>query len=149
MEVTQLQQLISSMSASGLSELEYEENGVRLHLRKEKEPIGLEELPKKITEQGRWEQMTGTEEKRQEPEEIQGNVVTSPLVGTFYAAPAEDATPYVQVGDRVKKGQILGIVEAMKLMNEIESDCDGQILEILAENGKLVEYQQPLFRIKS
>ncbi|MDY3121575.1 acetyl-CoA carboxylase biotin carboxyl carrier protein [Suipraeoptans intestinalis] len=149
MEVTQLQQLISSMSASGLSELEYEENGVRLHLRKEKEPIGLEELPKKITEQVRWEQTTGTEEKRQEPEEIQGNVVTSPLVGTFYAAPAEDAAPYVQVGDRVKKGQILGIVEAMKLMNEIESDCDGQILEILAENGKLVEYQQPLFRIKS
>lgn len=149
MEVTQLQQLISSMSASGLSELEYEENGVRLHLRKEKEPIGLEELPKKITEQVRWEQTTGTEEKRQEQEELQGNVVTSPLVGTFYAAPAEDATPYVQVGDRVKKGQILGIVEAMKLMNEIESDCDGQILEILAENGKLVEYQQPLFRIKS
>ncbi|MDD7771101.1 acetyl-CoA carboxylase biotin carboxyl carrier protein [Suipraeoptans intestinalis] len=149
MEVTQLQQLISSMSASGLSELEYEENGVRLHLRKEKEPIGLEELPKKITEQVRWKQTTGTEEKRQEPEEIQGNVVTSPLVGTFYAAPAEDAAPYVQVGDRVKKGQILGIVEAMKLMNEIESDCDGQILEILAENGKLVEYQQPLFRIKS
>ncbi|MSR93568.1 acetyl-CoA carboxylase biotin carboxyl carrier protein [Clostridiaceae bacterium 68-1-5] len=149
MEVTQLQQLISSMSASGLSELEYEENGVRLHLRKEKEPIGLEELPKKITEQVRWEQTTGTEEKRQEQEELQGNVVTSPLVGTFYAAPAEDAAPYVQVGDRVKKGQILGIVEAMKLMNEIESDCDGQILEILAENGKLVEYQQPLFRIKS
>lgn len=149
MEVTQLQQLISSMSASGLSELEYEENGVRLHLRKEKELVRLEELPKKTAEQIRWEQTTGTEEKRQEQEELQGNVVTSPLVGTFYAAPAEDAVPYVQVGDRVKKGQILGIVEAMKLMNEIESDCDGQILEILAENGKLVEYQQPLFRIKS
>ena len=71
----------------------------------------------------------------------------SPLVGTFYAAPAEDAEPFVTVGSAVKKGQTLAIVEAMKLMNEIESDYDGTVAEILVENGQPVEYGQPLFRI--
>ena len=76
-----------------------------------------------------------------------GNVVESPLVGTFYAAPAEDAESFVKVGDRVEKGQTLGIVEAMKLMNEIESDYSGTVAEILVNNREGVEYGQPLFRI--
>ena len=74
-------------------------------------------------------------------------IIKSPLVGTFYAAPAADAKPFVKIGDRVKKGQVLAIVEAMKMMNEIESDCDGVISEILVTNGSPVEYGQPLFRI--
>jgi len=73
--------------------------------------------------------------------------VESPLVGTFYAAPAEDAESFVKVGDRVEKGQTLGIVEAMKLMNEIESDYSGTVAEILVNNQEGVEYGQPLFRI--
>ena len=77
-----------------------------------------------------------------------GNIVKSPLVGTFYAAPAEDAEPFVKVGDSVKEGQVLAIVEAMKLMNEIESDFTGTVAEILVENGQAVEYGQPLFVIK-
>ena len=76
-----------------------------------------------------------------------GNVVKSPLVGTFYAAPAEDAAPFVKVGDSVKEGQVLAIVEAMKLMNEIESDFTGTVAEILVENGQAVEFGQPLFVI--
>ncbi len=71
----------------------------------------------------------------------------SPLVGTFYAAPSEDAQPFVKVGDQVKKGQVLAIVEAMKLMNEIESEFDGEIAEIYVANGEAVEYGQSLFRI--
>lgn len=74
--------------------------------------------------------------------------VSCPMVGTFYAAPAEDQAPFVTVGDMVKKGQIVGIVEAMKLMNEIESECDGIVEEILVENGQLVEYGQPLMRLR-
>ena len=74
-------------------------------------------------------------------------IIKSPLVGTFYAAPAADAKPFVKIGDRVKKGQVLAIVEAMKMMNEIESDCDGTISEIMVTNGSPVEYGQPLFRI--
>ena len=74
-------------------------------------------------------------------------VIKSPLVGTFYAAPAADSAPFVKIGDRVKKGQTLAIVEAMKMMNEIESDCDGMISEILVNNGEAVEFGQPLFKI--
>ena len=74
--------------------------------------------------------------------------VKAPLVGTFYASPAEDADPYVQVGEQVQKGKILAIVEAMKLMNEIESEFDGTIEEILVENGAPVEYGQPLFIVR-
>ena len=82
-----------------------------------------------------------------EEDEDDAFIIKSPLVGTFYAAPAADANPFVKIGDRVKKGQILAIVEAMKMMNEIESDCDGVISEILVTNGSPVEYGQPLFRI--
>jgi len=74
-------------------------------------------------------------------------IIKSPLVGTFYAAPAQDSDPFVKIGDRVKKGQVLAIVEAMKMMNEIESDCDGVISDILVANGEAVEFGQPLFKI--
>lgn len=91
----------------------------------------------------------GTENVAQNGEttEVKGNLVKSPLVGTFYAAPSENAQPFVKVGDQVKKGQVLAIVEAMKLMNEIESEFDGEIAEIYVANGESVEYGQSLFRI--
>ena len=79
--------------------------------------------------------------------EKKGQLVKSPLVGTFYNAPSPDSPAYVKVGDTVKKGQILGIIEAMKLMNEIESDYDGVVTEILIKNEETVEFGQPLFRI--
>lgn len=75
-------------------------------------------------------------------------VVVSPLVGTFYSASGPDAENFVKVGDPVKKGQVLGIIEAMKLMNEIESECDGVVEAILVKNEEVVEYGQPLFRIR-
>ena len=78
----------------------------------------------------------------------EGQKIVSPLVGTYYAAPAEDAEPYVKVGDYVEKGQVIAIVEAMKLMNEIESDFTGTVTEIFAENGQPVEYGQPLIAVK-
>jgi acetyl-CoA carboxylase biotin carboxyl carrier protein len=79
-----------------------------------------------------------------------GNVsyITSPFVGTFYRAPGPDSAPFVDVGTRVKKGQVLCIVEAMKLMNEIESEIEGTIVQILVENGQAVEYGEPLFKVK-
>ena len=77
-----------------------------------------------------------------------GHLVTSPFVGTFYRTPAPDQPPFVEVGAAVKKGQVLCIVEAMKLMNEIESEIAGTVVEILAENGQPVEFGQPLFRLE-
>ncbi|MCD8018142.1 MAG: acetyl-CoA carboxylase biotin carboxyl carrier protein [Clostridiales bacterium] len=88
------------------------------------------------------------EETPAAPAEKAGNLVTSPLVGTFYAAPSEDAPAFVKVGDTVTKGQTVAIVEAMKLMNEIECEYDGVVTEVLVKNEEMVEYGQPLFRIE-
>jgi acetyl-CoA carboxylase biotin carboxyl carrier protein len=77
------------------------------------------------------------------------HVLPSPIVGTFYSAPSPDADPYVRPGDRVRKGQVLCIVEAMKLMNEIESDTDGVIVEVYPKNAQPVEFGEPLFAIRA
>jgi acetyl-CoA carboxylase biotin carboxyl carrier protein len=77
------------------------------------------------------------------------HVVTSPIVGTFYASPSPDSPPFVRIGDRVRKGQVLCIVEAMKLMNEIESDADGVVALIHPKNAQPVEYGEPLFGLKN
>lgn len=79
---------------------------------------------------------------------LEEQIVRAPLVGIFYAAPSEGAEPYVKVGDPVKKGQVIGIIEAMKLMNEIECEYDGVVDAVLIENEQVVEYGQPLFRIR-
>ncbi|GAB6935407.1 acetyl-CoA carboxylase biotin carboxyl carrier protein [Calditerricola yamamurae] len=74
--------------------------------------------------------------------------IVAPMVGTFYAAPAPDAEPYVKVGDKVKEDTVVCIIEAMKLFNEIEAECRGEIVKVLVENGQLVEYGQPLFLVR-
>jgi len=86
--------------------------------------------------------------KPEKPAEKPGTLVTSPFVGTFYRAPSPDSPPYVDVGTKVKKGQVLCIVEAMKLMNEIEAEVEGKIAELLVQNATPVEFGQPLFRIE-
>ena len=129
MELKQILQLIDAVSGSSLDKFEYEENGSKLSLEKGKEPV-----------------KPSAEIQKEEKESI-GQIVKSPLVGTFYAAPAEDADPFVKTGDKIKQGQVLAIVEAMKLMNDIESEYEGEIAEIYVENGQSVEYGQPLFRI--
>lgn len=82
------------------------------------------------------------------PEVMSGNVVKSPIVGTFYAAPSPDKPAFVQVGDRVKKGDVIMIIESMKLMNEVQSDFDGVVEKILVSDGQAVEYDQPIMIIK-
>ncbi|WP_456432430.1 acetyl-CoA carboxylase biotin carboxyl carrier protein [Nitratifractor sp.] len=77
-----------------------------------------------------------------------GELITSPMVGTFYAAPSPDSPPFVKVGDTVRKGQTLCILEAMKIMNELEAEFDCKILEVLVEDGEPVEYDKPLFRVE-
>lgn len=79
---------------------------------------------------------------------VSGDEIKAPIVGTYYAAPGPDAAPYIQVGDRVKPGDVLCIIEAMKLMNEIEAEVSGTIREIFVENGQPVEFDQPLFLIE-
>lgn len=152
MKMEELLQLIEAVSASKLTELKYEENGTKLSLKKEQQKIQIVPDVVKVpeAEHGKMSIQESGEIQREEEnlEREGGELILSPLVGTFYAAPAEDAEPYVCVGDRVEAGQVVGIVEAMKLMNEIESECTGTITEILVENGEPVEYGQPLFRVE-
>ena len=82
------------------------------------------------------------------PAEITGDAILSPMVGTFYASPSPDSPPFVKVGDVIKKGQVVAILEAMKIMNELEADFDCKILEVLATNGQAVEYDMPLFIVE-
>jgi len=79
---------------------------------------------------------------------VAGDYILSPMVGTFYSAPSPDSPPFVKVGDRVKKGQVVAILEAMKIMNELEAEFDCEILEILKSDGQAVEYDMPLYTVK-
>ena len=152
MEFENLLTLIKTVSDSELTEFSYEENGSSIHLKKKKETVvvagNVSDAPVMGLEDTRVAGNTVRKEPdivQQKSDEPEGQIVKSPLVGTFYAAPSEDAEPFVSVGDQVKKGQTLAIVEAMKLMNEIESECDGIVKEVLVENGEMVEFGQPLF----
>ena len=150
MEFENLLTLIKTVSDSELTDFDYEENGTRIRLKKKKETVVVAGASADVpiaplaAAQAAIQNSETVADADSEPE---GMIVKYPLDGTFYAAPAEDAAPFVSVGDLVKKGQTLAIVEAMKLMNEIESDFDGKVAEVYVENGQAVEYGQPLFRI--
>lgn len=160
MEFEQMIQLIQTVSDSKLTRFTYEENGIKLELKKERKQVAVPRISRLDREgvtanedaQGidlnyGWTEDEAAEEaavSRQRPE---GHVVVSPLVGTFYASPSPEKEPYVKVGDHVSKGQVLGIVEAMKLMNEIESEYEGTVSEILVENENVIEFGQPMFVI--
>ena len=147
MEFENILKLIDSVSASKLDSFVYEQNGTKIRLEKKKQKIQLNGTPELAMESAAIcakEAVTDTDTGTQKS----GKTITSPLVGVFYAAPSEDADPFVKVGDPVKKGQVVGIVEAMKLMNEITSDCDGVVREVCVENAEAVEYGQPLFVIE-
>ena len=140
MEFENLVTLIKAVSDSKLTDLKYEENGVKIQLRKRQEGAPVE-----VVRQMPAAEMSALPEVSAEPE---GKIMNSPLVGVFYAAPAEGEESFVSVGDTVKKGQTMAIIEAMKLMNEIECEFDGTVEEIYVANGQPVEYGQPLFRIR-
>ena len=144
MELENLLKLIETVSASELTGFLYEENGVKIDMSKKKEKLQVVQSEPELIFAGK---TVSSMDETVKEEKTEGEVVTSPLVGTYYEAPAEDAEAFVKVGDRVKKGQTLAIIEAMKLMNEIESEYDGVIKEIMVKNGQPVEYGQPLFRI--
>ena len=137
MNESDIRKYANLMSERGLTGLEVTENDRVVRL--ERNPAPQTTAPVQTVQVGDVLQSAANEDLIE---------ITSPMVGVFYAAPAEDADPYVQVGDRVKKGQTLCIVEAMKLMNEIVAETDGQIVEICAQNGQVVDFGCPLFRIK-
>lgn len=154
MSLDDMTTLIKAVSESGLDSFDYKEGdfSITLHANRTSSiyqqaapasaPVALSMPDISMAMATAAETASGAED-----DDDEAFIIKSPLVGTFYAAPAQDAEPFVKIGDRVKKGQVLAIVEAMKMMNEIESDCDGTIADILVDNGSPVEFGQPLFKI--
>lgn len=155
-EIKELMELLDSTS---LQELEIEHDGSRISLRKPKpaEPTHVISAPTHTYAQPmpqhhtpvQSQESTATPAGEAQPSEESGlHKIVSPMVGTFYSSPSPESGPYVQAGDQVTEKSIVCIVEAMKLMNEIEAEVKGTIVEILADNGELVEFGQPLFLVK-
>lgn len=146
----QIQDMIDLLKRNHLTELEIERAGVRIRVRHE---VAVKTVSATVTDQGSagGPALSQPAAPASVPaEDTTGLItITSPIVGTFYRSPSPDADPYVEEGDYVKKGQVLCIVEAMKLMNEIGSDFNGVIRRVLTENGQPVEYGQPLFLIET
>jgi len=153
MDLEDIRQILDLVRAHDLSEFELERDGLKLRVKKagreyvsgmvvtpQPTPVEPTSVPVSVV---------STSVARPEPADaVDLGVIKSPIVGTFYSASEPAAPPFVQVGDKVKKGQVLCIIEAMKLMNEIESDCDGEIVKIYVENGKAVQFGDRLFAIK-
>ncbi|MCD6192879.1 MAG: acetyl-CoA carboxylase biotin carboxyl carrier protein [Candidatus Aminicenantes bacterium] len=137
--------LINLLEEKNLTEFELEVEGFRVKIVREKQSTS----PPVTTEEASPPPGTETPTERVKTE-VKNNLhyITSPMVGTFYRAPNPSAPPFVEIGDTVKKNQTLCIIEAMKLMNEIEADIDGVIEEVLVENGQPVEFGQKLFALK-
>ena len=164
MTIDEIVTLIQAVSDNGLTSFVYEEGDQKLVLKKKKKknvaqapvapvvisqpaapmmgtmPMQMAAAPAAVSET--------PEKAAEEKKESTLDIVTSPLVGTFYSSASPEAEAFVKEGDTVKKGQVLGIIEAMKLMNEIESEYDGVVEAVLANNEDVVEYGQPLFRIR-
>lgn len=158
MEFEKIIELIHAVSESNLTEFKMQQGDLKISMATDKEtkqitvaaPV-MAAQPEMITAavpQAAVQAVPSAQTEEAEEKKITGNVVKSPLVGTYYEASSPDSDPFVKVGDTVKKGQVLGIVEAMKLMNEIESEFDGTVKEILVKNEQLVEYGQPMFVIE-
>ena len=162
MDYKEIKKLMDDMGESKLTEIEVEfPDGTKIRIRKDEEPknppIPLHDtrmsmVPLEYTVP--YPMQSGVPAPQNQPAapenkpEPEGNIVKSPMVGTFYAKSSPTAEPFVKVGSKVKKGDTLCIIEAMKLMNEIESEFDGEVTEILLKDGDTVDYGKPLFIIK-
>ncbi len=140
--------LMDKMVETGLGELEYETENLTIKLKAKKcppPPMGAAPAAAVPEPAAMAEPASAAEEK---PAAEKGRLVTAPLVGTYYAAPAPEQPPFVKVGDTVEAGDVVCIIESMKLMNEVQSEFSGRVTEILADNGQGVEFGQPLIRIE-
>ncbi|WP_409301600.1 acetyl-CoA carboxylase biotin carboxyl carrier protein [Peribacillus sp. SCS-155] len=164
LKVQEIRELIKLVDQSSINEFVYEQDGTKIKMKKTnpEQPVSVvyQQAPEPVQAAAPAAvQVQAAAPNNEAPaapaaqetkEETQENLhkITSPMVGTFYASPSPDQGTYVEVGSKVKIGSIVCIVEAMKLFNEIESEVDGEIVEILVKDGQLVEYGQPLFVVK-
>ncbi len=143
MEYEKIKQLMEDMGNSKLSSIDINfPDGTKISMKKEEKEI-VRVTENVIREENKQEIHTDVKEDNK----VEGNIVKSPMVGTFYSKSSPTSEPYVEVGKSVKRGDVLCIIEAMKLMNEIESEFEGEIKEVFVKDGEIVEYGKPLFRI--
>ncbi len=169
-KVQEIREIIRLIDHSSITEFCYEHDGATLKIKKEtektvqvvQEPVTVQKAEQQVQEQPKAldaqkqetpvkpkEEPKQTETKAAQVEDDANIVeIVSPMVGTFYRRPNPESDPYVEVGDVVKEDTVVCIVEAMKLFNEIEAEVSGEIVEVLVEDGTLVEYGQPLFKVK-
>ncbi|HSW64621.1 MAG TPA: acetyl-CoA carboxylase biotin carboxyl carrier protein [Dissulfurispiraceae bacterium] len=145
MELDEIKELMGLLKETDITEVQIEKEGIKLKIKREKH-YGHAEMPHVVVTAPKEEAAQPAAEDKAPTRHY--TTVTAPIVGTFYLSAAPDASPFVEVGSRVKKGQILCIIEAMKLMNEIESDVDGVVAKILVENSNSVQYGQPIFLVE-
>ncbi|TGB04343.1 acetyl-CoA carboxylase biotin carboxyl carrier protein [Halobacillus salinus] len=165
LKVQEIREIIKLIDESTIDEFCYETEGTKVSMKKEKgqvvtEPVQMvqpqpvqeqQQTPQPAAQPVKEETAPSPEPKQEQPKDTADydKEITSPMVGTFYMSPSPDQPAYVKEGDQVKEDSVVCIVEAMKLFNEIEAEVSGEIVEILVEDGELVEYGQPLFRVKS
>ncbi|NPC93258.1 acetyl-CoA carboxylase biotin carboxyl carrier protein [Bacillus sp. WMMC1349] len=158
LNIDEIRQLIKLIDESSIDEFTYENEGTKIELKKRiNQPVQMvQEAPVVSTQASPVQaqvQQSPVQEKpvNQEAASAHENLhkITSPMVGTFYASSSPDADPYVTIGSKISESTVVCIVEAMKLFNEIEAEVKGEIVEVLVENGQLVEYGQPLFLVKA
>jgi acetyl-CoA carboxylase biotin carboxyl carrier protein len=165
MKIQEIREIIKLIDKSNIDEFLYENDGTKIKMKKNDlaesantvvEPSQQSsQMREEATEVNKSEHVTVKEEVTAKVEQVPAtkddnlHSIVSPMVGTFYSAPSPEAGDYVKVGDKVNNEMVVCIVEAMKLFNEIEAEVKGEIVEILAENGQLVEYGQPLFKVKA
>ncbi|EEL21246.1 acetyl-CoA carboxylase, biotin carboxyl carrier protein [Bacillus toyonensis] len=160
-KIQEVRELIKLIDSSNIDEFEYKKDGTTIKMKKRGNEVVAMQAP--VAKQAMQPVASVEVEtavaaaqveapKQEEKKAVQDenlHKITSPMVGTFYSSSSPDTPPYVSVGDRVSKDSIVCIVEAMKLFNEIDADVEGKIVEILVNNGQLVEYGQPLFLVKA
>ena len=147
MDLRKLKKLIELVEESGISELEITEGEEKVRINRG--ATTNQPQINQVTTHPEFHQPlpASVETPSADNKKIEGTIINSPMVGTFYTSSKPGAEPFVKVGSKVKTGDILCIIEAMKLLNEIQSDYDGEIVEVLVENAEPVEFGQPLFRI--
>ena len=145
MNLKEIKEVIQLMNENALSEIEIEKDGLKIRMKK-----GAGGVIEQVVHESRPSQPAAraSESPKEVPAPSKSSQIKSPMVGTFYAAPAPDAAPFVQAGAQVEVGQVICVIEAMKLMNEIKSEVRGKVLEVLVHNGDPVEFGQPLFLIE-
>ena len=149
MNIKEIKEMITLMNENNLLELEIEKEGMRIRLKKESPDTVKGSASSQIVTIPQFSVNQERIQPQQKKEEAKNLIeIKAPMVGTFYRAPSPESPPFVEVGQDLEEDQVVCIIEAMKLMNEIKSEVKGKIVEVLIENGQPVEFGQPLFLIE-